>query len=270
MHGIPVLLKDNIATGDHLQTAAGAAAMLGWDPDRDAFLVRRLRDAGAVILGKANLSEWANYMDSCMPDGFSTNGGQTRNPYGPFDTLGSSSGSAVAVAADLTTVSVGSETQGSIIKPATINSVVALKTSRGLVSRDYILPLLPWQDVPGPIGRTVTDVAALLSAMVGVDENDPETAAAAELSGTDFAQFLSPRSGRDRRLSRTPARRGPGRSGAGARGHSRCRARMCRAGELWHSHLSTPEGPGRHLGPKRPLLAAQHEPALNKGDGRRV
>ncbi len=140
MHGIPVLLKDNIATGDQLHTAAGTAAMLGWDPDRDAFLVSQLRKAGAIILGKANLSEWANYMDSCMPNGFSANGGQTQNPYGPFETYGSSSGSAVAVAADLTTVSVGSETQGSMIMPAGINSVVALKTSHGLVSGDYINP----------------------------------------------------------------------------------------------------------------------------------
>ena len=191
MHGIPVLLKDNIATGDQLHTAAGAAAMLDWDPARDAFLASQLREAGAVILGKANLSEWANWMDSCMPNGFSTNGGQTQNPYGPYETFGSSSGSAVAVAADLTTVSVGSETQGSIIAPAGVNSVVALKTSRGLVSRDYVIPLLPWQDVPGPMGRTVTDVAVLLSTMTGVDDNDPETAEAADLAGTDFSQFLT-------------------------------------------------------------------------------
>lgn len=194
MHGIPVLLKDNIATGDQLHTAAGAAAMLGWDPERDAFLVKQLRDAGAIILGKANLSEWANWMGSCMPNGFSANGGQTRNPYGPYETYGSSSGSAVAVAADLTTVSVGTETQGSIITPAGINSVVALKTSRGLVSRDYIIPLFPAQDVPGPMGRTVTDVAILLSAMTGVDENDPETVNASELAGTDFTRFLNPES----------------------------------------------------------------------------
>ena len=194
LHGIPVLLKDNIATGDELHTAAGAAALLGWDPDRDAFLVSQLREAGAVILGKANLSEWANYMDPCLPDGFSANGGQTRNPYGPFDTLGSSSGPAVAVAADLAAVSVGTETQGSIIQPAEINSVVGLKTSRGLVSRDYVIPLLPPQDVPGPLGRTVTDVAILLSALTGVDQNDPETTLAAELAGTDFTHYLNPAS----------------------------------------------------------------------------
>jgi len=191
MHGIPIRLKDNIATADQLHTAAGAAAMLGWDPARDAFLVSQLRQAGAVILGKANLSEWANWMDSCMPNGFSSNGGQTQNPYGAFETYGSSSGSAVSVAADLTTVSVGTETQGSIIKPAEINSVVALKTSRGLVSRDHIIPLLPIQDVPGPFGRSVTDVAVLLSAMSGVDSRDPETANAAGLAGTDFTRYLS-------------------------------------------------------------------------------
>ncbi|MCB0801417.1 MAG: hypothetical protein KDB91_13015, partial [Bacteroidales bacterium] len=158
MHGIPVLLKDNIATGDAMHTAAGAAVMLDWEPDRDAFLVAQLRAAGAVILGKANLSEWANWMGGCVPNGFSANGGQTRNPYGPYETYGSSSGSAVAVAADLATVSVGTETQGSIIMPAGINAVVGLKTSLGLVSRDHIIPLLPAQDVPGPMGRTVTDV----------------------------------------------------------------------------------------------------------------
>ncbi|MEZ4558163.1 MAG: amidase family protein, partial [Caldilineaceae bacterium] len=118
--------------------------------------------------------------------------GQTQNPYGPYETYGSSSGSAVAVAADLTTVSVGTETQGSIIMPAAINSVVALKTSLGLVSRDHIIPLLPAQDVPGPMGRTVTDVAILLGAMTGVDANDPATTAAAALTGTDFTRFLLP------------------------------------------------------------------------------
>jgi amidase len=200
MHGIPVLLKDNIATGDEMHTAAGAAVLLDWDPDRDAFLVSQLREAGAVILGKANLSEWANYMDSCMPNGFSTNGGQTQNPYGPFETYGSSSGSAVAVAADLTAVSVGTETQGSIILPAGINSVVALKPTKGLISTDYVIPLLPFQDVPGPMGRTVTDVAVLLSAMTGEDENDFTTSATTELAGVDFTQYLTPESATEVRV----------------------------------------------------------------------
>lgn len=191
LHGIPVLLKDNIATGDGLHATAGAWALRDWQPDRDAFLVQQLRAAGAVILGKANLSEWANYMDPSMPNGFSVLGGQTRNPYGPFDALGSSSGSAVAVAANLAAVAVGSETQGSIIMPAGSNSVVGLKISRGLISGDYIIPLVEWMDVPGPFGRSVTDVAVLLSAVTGVDEHDAATQAAASLASTDFTQFLS-------------------------------------------------------------------------------
>lgn len=192
MHGIPVLFKDNIATGDGMHTAAGAWAMRDWQPSRDAFLVSQLRDAGAIVLGKANLSEWANYMDVDMPNGFSVLGGQTRNPYGAYDTLGSSSGSAVAAAANFAAVTVGTETQGSIILPAKINGVVGLKTSRGLVSRDLILPLIDWMDVPGPIGRTVTDVAVMLSAMTGEDEKDPATFDAVEVAGTDYTQFLVP------------------------------------------------------------------------------
>ena len=200
MHGIPVLLKDNIATGDGLHAAAGAWAIRDWQPGRDAFLVAQLRDAGAIVLGKANLSEWANYMDITMPNGFSVLGGQTRNPYGPYDTLGSSSGSAVAAAANLAAVTVGTETQGSIVQPAISNGVVGLKTSRGLVSRDHILPLVDRMDVPGPIGRSVTDVAVLLSAMTGVDENDPATLAAAALEGTDYTQFLAAENAAGRKL----------------------------------------------------------------------
>ncbi|MFN2138863.1 MAG: amidase family protein [Candidatus Promineifilaceae bacterium] len=200
MHGIPVLLKDNIATGDEMHTTAGAYALKDWQADRDAFLVQQLREAGALILGKANLSEWANYTDPSMPSGFSTLGGQTRHPYGPFDPLGSSTGSAVSVAANLTTVSVGTETQGSIIQPAASNGVVAIKTSRGLVSRDHIIPLVDWMDVPGPMGRSVTDVAVLLTAMSGLDENDPATADAAELAGTDFSQFATLDAARGKRV----------------------------------------------------------------------
>jgi len=191
MHGIPVLIKDNIATGGQMHTTAGAYALHDWQADRDAFLVKQLRAAGAVILGKANLSEWANYSDPDAPNGFSTLGGQTRHPYGPFDPFGSSSGSAVSVAANFVTVSVGTETQGSIILPASSNGIVGIKTSRGLVSRDYIIPLVDWMDVPGPMGRTVTDVAILLTAMSGVDEHDPATSDAVELSGMDFTQFAT-------------------------------------------------------------------------------
>ncbi|MEO0406247.1 MAG: amidase family protein [Cyanobacteria bacterium P01_A01_bin.135] len=202
MHGIPVLLKDNIATADPIPTTAGAYAMKDWQADRDAQLVKNLRNSGAVILGKANLSEWANYLDADMPSGFSALGGQTRNPYGPFDPMGSSSGSAVSVAANLTAISVGSETQGSLVQPAQANGVVGLKPSRGLVSGDYVIPLADWTDTPGPMGRTVTDVATLLSAMTHTDEGaeespDPDVAA---LQGTDFTQFLSVEAAQQRRV----------------------------------------------------------------------
>ncbi|MEH2367519.1 amidase family protein [Nostoc sp.] len=190
MHGIPVLLKDNIATGDKMHTTAGAYALKDWRADRDALLVQQLRKAGAVILGKANLSEWANYLDPSLPSGFSALGGQTRNPYGAFDPLGSSSGSAVSVAANLTAVSVGSETQGSVVQPSRINDVVGLKTSYGLVSGDYIIPLVAWADVPGPIGRTVTDVATLLTALVGTPVD----------AKPDFTKFLSLEAARKRRV----------------------------------------------------------------------
>jgi amidase len=197
LHGIPVLIKDNIATGDGMRTTAGAYALRDWRPADDAFLVARLREAGAIILGKTNLSEWANWMDPSMPNGFSTLGGQTRHPSGPFDASGSSSGSAVAVAANLVPVSVGSETQGSITWPARDHSLVGLKTSLGLISRSGVVPLVDWMDVPGPFGRSVRDVAILLSILAapgpaGVDPADPATAAAAPLVGRDFTQYLTP------------------------------------------------------------------------------
>ncbi len=149
LHGIPVLLKDNIAAAAPLHTTAGAAVLKDWQADRDAFVVQKLRAAGTIILGKANLSEWANYMDACMPSGFSAVGGQTRNPYGPYDTLGSSGGSAVSVSANLTALSLGSETSGSIVQPGRYNGVVALRPSLGLVGRDYVIPLGPDLDTPG-------------------------------------------------------------------------------------------------------------------------
>ena len=190
LFGIPVLLKDNIATAG-MHTTAGAYALKDWMPERDAFLVQQLRADGAIILGKTNLSEWANYMDPCMPNGFSTLGGQTRNPYGPHETYGSSSGSGVATGANLATVAVGSETSGSLIQPARVNSVVGMRPSLGLVSRDYVVPLAPVVDTPGPMGRSVTDVALLLNALSGVDANDPTTADAAALADTDFTLYLS-------------------------------------------------------------------------------
>lgn len=197
LHGVPVLIKDNIATAGGLTTTAGAFALREWQPQRDAFLVERLRQAGAIILGKTNLSEWANYTDPCLPNGFSAVGGQTHSPYGPFDPSGSSTGSAVAVAANLAPLSVGSETQGSIIWPARDHSLVGLKPSVGLVSRSGVVPLVDWMDTPGPFGRTVADVAALLTVLAapgpdGIDANDPATAAAAPLVGRDFTRYLSP------------------------------------------------------------------------------
>jgi amidase len=191
LHGIPVLFKDNIATGGGMHTTAGAFALKDWQPDRDAFLVQQLHAAGALIFGKANLSEWANYMDPCMPSGFSVVGGQTRNPHGAHEIYGSSSGSAASVAANLTTVAVGSETSGSMIQPARVAGIVGLRPSQGLISRDYVVPLGPHLDTTGPMARSVTDVALLLNVLQGVDENDAKTADAAALAGVDFTQYLS-------------------------------------------------------------------------------
>lgn len=191
LHGIPVLLKDNIATGDQMATTAGSYALKDWQATRDAFLVQQLRAAGAIILGKANLSEWAGHLDPCAPNGFTAVGGQTRHPYGPFDPLGSSSGSAVSVAAGLTTVSVGTETAGSLVQPARTSGVVGMRPSQGVISRDYVVPLEANLDTPGPMGRSVTDVAILLTALAGVDANDPKTTDAAALADTDFTQSLS-------------------------------------------------------------------------------
>jgi len=191
LFGIPVLLKDNIATAAPMHTTAGNYALKEWQPSRDAFLVTQLSDAGAIILGKNNLSEWANYTDPCLPNGFSALGGQTRNPYGPYDTYGSSSGSAVAVAADLTTVSVGSETAGSLVQPARLNGVVGMRPSKGLVSGDYVIPLEPTLDTAGPMGRSVTDVAVLLTTLAATDPNEPRGGDATALADVDFTAHLS-------------------------------------------------------------------------------
>ncbi len=191
LHGIPVLFKDNIAVAAPLHTTAGTYAFKDWQTERDAFLVQQLRAAGAIVLGKANLSEWANYTDPCMPNGFSAIGGQVRHPWGLYDPLGSSTGSAVSVAANLTAVSVGSETSGSITAPARSSGVVALRPSQGVISGDYIVPLELNLDTAGPMGHSVTDVAIMLTAMAGTDANDPKTADAVALADTDFTQYLS-------------------------------------------------------------------------------
>jgi amidase len=190
LHGIPISLKGNIGTGDAMHTTAGAAALAGSRSDRDAAIAARLREAGAVIIGKANLSEWAYWMHR-GPSGYSALGGQVLSPYDPvLDPLGSSTGSAVGTSANLVAGSIGTETLGSIIAPAAANGVVGVHPSLGLVSRDRVIPVTDQTDTPGPITRTVTDSAILLSAIAGVDPEDPVTSEAADLDGTDFTTFL--------------------------------------------------------------------------------
>lgn len=191
LHGIPVVLKDSIATTDRMETTAGSLALLGSRPRREAFPVRKLREAGAVILGKANLSEWANFRSNNSTSGWSARGGQVRNPYAlDRSPCGSSSGSAVAVAANLTSVAVGTETDGSILCPSSANSVVGIKPTLGLVSRSGVIPVAHSQDVVGPICRTVTDAAILLGGMVGVDRDDPSTRSSAGRFHRDYTKFL--------------------------------------------------------------------------------
>jgi amidase len=174
LHGIPILLKDNIDTADQLHTSAGSLALKDSLAKRDAPLVSGLRAAGAIILGKANMTEWANFMAVGMKNGYSSRGGQVRNAYGAaFDVGGSSSGSAVAVAASLCAAAVGTETSGSIISPASLNSVVGIKPTVGLVSRRGIVPISATQDTAGALGRTVADAVALLGALTGIDRLDP-------------------------------------------------------------------------------------------------
>ena len=181
LHGIPVVLKANIDTADRMHTHAGSLALASHRPPRDAFLVSRLRDSGAVILGKANLSEWANFRSTRSSSGWSSIGGQTRNPYDAArNPCGSSSGSAVAVAANLTAVAVGTETDGSVVCPAGVNGIVGIKPTLGLVSRSGIIPIAHSQDTAGPMARTVRDAAILLSAMTGIDADDPASMAAPE------------------------------------------------------------------------------------------
>jgi amidase len=178
LHGIPVLLKDNIDTGDHMHTSAGSLALATSYAAADAPLAARLREAGAILLGKANMTEWANFMSDHMPAGYSSRGGQVRNPYGPgtLEPGGSSSGSAVAVAANLTLLAVGTETSGSILSPASQNGIVGIKPTVGLVSRTGVVPISHTQDTAGPMARTVRDAALLLDALAGVDRADPVTA----------------------------------------------------------------------------------------------
>ncbi|WP_024870222.1 amidase [Pseudoxanthomonas suwonensis] len=190
LHGIPLLLKDNI-DATPMATTAGSQALAGFRPPADAFLVQRLREAGAVILGKANLSEWANFRSTRSTSGWSSAGGQTRNPYAlDRSPCGSSSGTAVAVAANLAVAGIGTETDGSILCPAAVNGLVGLKPTVGLVSRDGIVPIAPSQDTAGPMARTVEDAALLLAAIAGRDPNDPATADNRVLATFDYAARL--------------------------------------------------------------------------------
>ena len=186
LHGLPVLLKDNIATGDRMSTSAGSLALDGVRAVRDAHLVTRLRRAGAVILGKTNLSEWANIRSTRSTSGWSGRGGLTRNPYA-LDrcTSGSSSGTAAAIAASLAPLGVGTETDGSIVSPASINGLVGLKPTLGRVSRDGVVPISRSQDTAGPMTRTVADAALLFAAMSGSDDGDPITQGAPRFASGD-------------------------------------------------------------------------------------
>ena len=191
LHGLPLLLKDNIATGDRMPTTAGSLALQGRRAARDAHLVKRLREAGALILGKTNLSEWANIRSTRSTSGWSAVGGLTRNPYAlDRSTSGSSSGSAAAVAAGLAPLAVGTETDGSIVSPASIFGLVGLKPTVGRISRDGIIPISLSQDTAGPMTRSVADAALLYAAMCGADAADPATAAAPAFAAGPLTQEL--------------------------------------------------------------------------------
>lgn len=201
LHGIPVLIKDNIDTHDRMMTTAGSLALLGSIAPRDSFVAQKLREAGAVILGKTNLSEWANFRDDRSSSGWSGRGGQTKNPCAlDRNPSGSSSGSAVAVAANLCAVAIGTETDGSIVSPSAVCGIVGLKPTVGLVSRSGIIPISKSQDTAGPMARTVTDAAILLGALTGVDPRDDATAASRGQSRQDYTSFLDPNGLRGSRI----------------------------------------------------------------------
>src|SRR5687768_5325313 len=190
LHGIPILIKDNVDVAG-MVNSAGSLALADHKPKADAFMVARLREAGAVILGKTNLSEWANFRSTRSTSGWSSRGGQTRNPYVlDRNPCGSSSGTGTAIAASLGAIGVGTETDGSIICPAAVAGLVGIKPTVGLVSRSGIIPIAISQDTAGPMGRTVADVAMLLNAIAGADTADPAAPAAKEKIAADYAPFL--------------------------------------------------------------------------------
>jgi len=193
LHGIPVLIKDNIDTADQMMTTAGSLALVGSKPPKDSFVAQKLRAAGAVILGKTNLSEWANIRSSHSTSGWSGRGGLTKNPYAlDRNPCGSSSGTGAGISANLAAVGIGTETDGSIVCPSSSNGLAGIKPTVGLVSRAGIIPISHSQDGAGPMCRTVRDAAILLGALTGVDPDDAATAASAGQSHTDYAQYCDP------------------------------------------------------------------------------
>lgn len=201
LHGIPLLLKDNMATADNMTTTAGSLALEGCIAPHDAFLVTRLREAGSVLLGKTNLSEWANFRSSFSSSGWSSRGGQCLNPYVlDCSPCGSSSGSGVAVSANLAAAALGTETDGSIMCPSSYNGIVGIKPTVGLVSRTGIIPISASQDTAGPMARTVEDAALLLGCIAGVDPEDPVTAESEGRAHDDYTQFLDPNALRGARI----------------------------------------------------------------------
>jgi amidase len=191
LHGIPVLIKDNIATADKMQTTAGSLALVGSKPPADSFVAKKLREAGAVILGKTNLSEWANIRSNHSVSGWSGRGGQTHNPYAlDRNPCGSSSGTGAGISANLAAIGIGTETDGSIVCPSSLNGLVGIKPTVGLISRSHIIPISHTQDTSGPMCRTVRDAAILLGVLTGVDPEDSATAASDGKSFKDYTQFL--------------------------------------------------------------------------------
>jgi amidase len=201
LHGIPVLIKDNIATRDRMMTTAGSLALVGARGPCDASVVQKLREAGAVILGKTNLSEWANIRSAHSTSGWSGRGGLTRNPYAlDRNPCGSSSGSGAAVSANFCALAVGTETDGSIVCPSSANGIVGIKPTVGLVSRAGIIPIAHSQDTAGPMARSVTDAAILLGVLAGVDAEDPATEASRGKALADYTPFLDPNGLRGSRI----------------------------------------------------------------------
>jgi amidase len=193
LHGIPILIKDNIATADRMMTTAGSLALVGAKPPKDAFIVARLRAAGAVILGKTNLSEWANFRSTHSSSGWSGRGGQAKNPYAlDRNPSGSSSGSGVAASSNLAAIAIGTETDGSIVSPSTSNGLVGIKPTVGLWSRFGIVPISHTQDTAGPMARTVADAATLLGPLAGSDPDDPATRDADAKGQRDYTKYLDP------------------------------------------------------------------------------